>query len=121
MSYKVQRLPLFIKPQHVLLLQLWPSVSTLGCDASVSSDFTHAWGDLFFGVLVESDWQVSANRSRAFSQFLWDLDLVTDTLSTDMTAPAPKPDWGFLILSSICGDENDTKKKIKIFCCFRLD
>lgn len=72
--------------------------------ASGSSPLTQDLGDLFFCVLGGSisDWQVSANLSRAFSQFFCDFDLVRETSSRDMAAPVPRPDWDFLILSSIC-------------------
>lgn len=46
-----------------------------------------------------SSWHESANLSRAFSQFFWDLLLLTAKLSTDSATPAPKPDWDFLIFS----------------------
>lgn len=70
---------------------------------SVSSALTQALWDLFFCVLDASvsGWQESANLSRAFSQFFWDFEVVIEMLSKDMAAPAPKPDWDFLILSSI--------------------
>lgn len=81
--------------------------------ASGSSALTQDLGDLFFCVGSVSGWQESANLSRAFSQFFWDFDLVRETLSKDTAPPAPKPDWDFLILSSICtGGKKEKENKI---------
>lgn len=100
--------------QLINLIQIWtPLMSHCiyvlkpGCASviSVSSDLTQALAELswVFGDNMSS-WQESANLSRAFSQFFWDFDLVTEMLSRDKAAAAPKPDWDFLIFSSICKD-----------------
>ena len=60
----------------------------------------------------EESWQVSANLSRAFSQFRWVLVLVREASSTERAALAPKPDWDFLIFSWICEERRYRKKKI---------
>lgn len=72
-----------------------------------SSALIQALGDALLGGLGAgaSGWNTSANLSRAFSQFFWDLDLVIDMLSTDRVAPDPRPDWDVLIFSSICREK----------------
>lgn len=88
--------------------RLQPSDSSSGC-VFVSSALIQALGDALFGVLGAgaSGWKASANLSRAFSQFFWDLDLVIDMLSTDRVAPDPSPDWDVLIFSSICREKEE--------------
>lgn len=91
--------------------RLQPSDSSSGC-VFVSSALIQALGDALFGVLGAgaSGWNASANRSRAFSQFFWDLDLVIDMLSTDRVAPDPRPDWDVLIFSSICREKEERRQ-----------
>lgn len=82
---------------------LQPSDSSSGCVLGTSA-LIQALGDALLAGLGAgaSGWNTSANLSRAFSQFFWDLDLVMDMLSTDRVAPEPRPDWDVLIFSSIC-------------------
>lgn len=86
---------------------LQPSESS-SASAIVSSALTQALGDALFWAIGAgaSGWKASAYLSRAFSQFFWDFDLLTDMLSTDRVVPDPRPDWDVLIFSSICR-END--------------
>lgn len=100
---------------------LCPSVLKAVCVFVVTSSsaaaLTHGLGDAVFWVLDDSvsGWHESANLSRAFSQFFWDLVLFTVRLSRDMAAPAPSPDWDFLIFSWIWGGKK--KRHIESFCC----
>ena len=70
--------------------------------ADLESSVFRTWGEA---------WQVSANLSRAFSQFFWVLVLVREASSTERAALAPRPDWDFLIFSWICEGREDTGRK----------